>query len=111
MRNKYGNIKITIDGIRFDSKAEGRRYCELKILLKADHISNLVLQPRFLLQESYKKNGKAIRKIEYVADFMYIDDLGFRVIEDVKGMKNQIYLLKKKLFEYKYSELEITEIK
>ena len=50
---------------------ESRRYKELKLLERAGEISNLKLQPRFLLQDSFKKNGKTYRKIEYVADFMY----------------------------------------
>lgn len=38
-RNKYNAHKITIDGIKFDSKKEANRYCELKILEKAQIIS------------------------------------------------------------------------
>ena len=52
--NKYYNQKITIDGHEFPSKKEGNRYLELKLLQKAGEISNLELQPRFLLQESFK---------------------------------------------------------
>ena len=69
--NKYKNKKITIDGHEFPSKKEGNRYLELKLLQRAGEIRNLELQPRFLLQESFKKNGKTYRKIEYVADFAY----------------------------------------
>ena len=55
----------------FDSIAESKRYKELALLQRAGEIQNLELQPRFLLQESFKKNGKTYRKIEYRADFMY----------------------------------------
>lgn len=68
---KYKNKKTQVDMYVFDSIAESRRYKELALLEKAGEIKDLQLQPRFLLQESFKKNGKTYRKIEYVADFMY----------------------------------------
>lgn len=69
--NKFRNKKVQIDRYVFDSIAEGRRYRELALLERAGEITNLELQPRFLLQESFKKNGKTYRKVEYIADFMY----------------------------------------
>ena len=68
---KYKNKKIQVDMYVFDSIAESRRYKELALLERAGEIKDLQLQPRFLLQESFKKNGKTYRKIEYIADFMY----------------------------------------
>lgn len=108
--NKYRNKKIQIDMYVFDSIAESRRYKELALLEKAGEIKNLQLQPRFLLQESFKKNGKTYRKIEYIADFMYEDD-GKTVVEDVKGVETEVFKLKKKIFEYKYPNLELKLIK
>ena len=64
--NKYGNRKIIVDNIKFDSIKESIRYKELVLLQKTGKIQDLKLQPRFLLQESFKKNGKTYRKIEYV---------------------------------------------
>ena len=69
--NKYFNKKTVVDGIQFDSKLEANRYCELKLLEKSGEIKDLKLQPKFLLQESFKKNGKTYRKVEYIADFTY----------------------------------------
>jgi len=105
---KYSNKKTMIDGITFMSKKEANRYSELKLLLRAKQISNLVLQPSFELQESFKKNGKTIRAINYIADFQY-EENGKIVVEDVKGVKTQVYLIKKKLFEHKYPYLTILE--
>ena len=102
-RSKYGNRKTTSsDGKTFDSAREAKRYEELKLLLRGGKIKNLQLQPRFLLQDKFKRGGKTYRKIEYVADFMYEKDDGAVVVEDVKGMKTDIYKLKKKLFLAKY---------
>ena len=110
--NKYRNEKIIIDEIRFDSKLEARRYCELKLLQRANEIKNLRRQVTFELQPSYRKNNKTIRAINYIADFVYYDVKKDKtIIEDTKGFKTEIYKLKKKMFEYKYPDLEIKEIK
>lgn len=106
---KYRAKKTEIDGIKFDSKKEAKRYIVLKALESKGEIKNLTLQPKFLLQEGFRKNGKAYRKIEYVADFMYEQD-GKLIIEDVKGMKTDVYKLKQKLFEKRYQDLTIKEI-
>jgi hypothetical protein len=109
--SKYGSKKTTIDGIVFDSKREANRYCELKLLEKAGKIKDLKLQHQFVLQPPFKKNGKTIRAITYVADFVYFDLERMRnVVEDVKGYKTDVYQLKKKMFEYKYPDLTIVEV-
>ena len=104
--NKYRNKKVQIDRYVFDSIKEGQRYRELAILERAGKISSLELQPKFLLQESFRKNGKTYRKIEYVADFQYIEN-GKTIVEDVKGMQTDVFKLKHKLFEKKYPNLEL----
>lgn len=107
--SKYRAKKTEIDGIKFDSRKEAKRYTELKLLERNGDIDDLTLQPRFLLQEGFRKNGKTYRKIEYVADFMYQQD-GKLIIEDVKGIKTDVYKLKQKLFEKRYQDLTIKEI-
>lgn len=103
--SKYNAKKTIIDGHPFDSKREAERYCELKLFLKAGEIRNLVLQPRFLLQdEFFDKNGVKHKKIEYVADFFYIDKEGRNVVEDVKGVLTDVYKIKKKMFLKIYDE-------
>ncbi len=108
--NKYRNKKVILDDYVFDSIQESKRYKELKILLKAEKIQELELQPHFLLQESFKKNGKTYRKIEYIADFKYIEN-GKTIVEDVKGMQTDVFKIKHKLFEKKYPDLELRIIK
>lgn len=108
--NKYKNKKVQVDMYVFDSIAESRRYKELALLEKAGEIDNLQLQPKFLLQDSFKKNGKTYRKIEYIADFMY-EEKGKVIVEDVKGMETKEFKIKRKLFEYKYPDLELKLIK
>ena len=109
--SKYRSKKMMVDGITFDSKKEAERYCELKWLEKAGKIKDLSLQHKFELQPSFKKNGKTIRAITYIADFTYFDFERMKnVVEDVKGYKTKEYQLKKKLFEYKFPSLTIVEV-
>ena len=107
-QNKYHNKKVIYYGIKFDSEKEKNRYVGLKQLERLGVIQNLQRQVKYELQPSFKLNGKTIRSITYIADFVYIQD-GVEIIEDVKGMRTKEYLLKKKLFEYKYQK-EIKEI-
>ena len=94
-RNKFGAKPITIDGHRFPSLKEGRRYSELKILLQAGKISDMVLQPKYPLLVNGRVCGN------YFADFRYFDLVRCReVVEDVKGGKatqTQVSKLKIKL--------------
>ena len=110
IRSKYYSKKVIYDGIKFDSKKEGEYYLKLKMLEKSGLIKNLELQKEYLLQDSFKINNKTRRKITYRADFSYIstEDDKLHVV-DVKGFKTDVYLLKKKLFEYKYG-IEIEEV-
>lgn len=107
---KYNASKVVIDGHRFDSQREARRYETLKQLEAVGKIAQLELQPRFELQPAFRYRGEAVRKIEYVADFRYLDyERGGLVVEDVKGMKTDVYRLKRKLFLAKYGDGVIFE--
>ena len=106
MQNKYKNKKTQVDMYVFDSAKEAKRYKELKLLERAGKIRNLELQPHFLLQDSFKKNGRTYRKIEYIADFKYIEN-GRTIVEDVKGLQTDVFKIKHKLFEKIYPELEL----
>lgn len=111
--SKYNAKKDNVDGHKFDSKREAERYCELKLFVRAGEIRNLELQPRFLLQDKFvDKQGKTHKKIEYVADFLYIDKQGRNVVEDVKGVLTAVYKIKKKMFLKIYDEqYEFREIR
>ena len=103
--SKYNAIKTTVDGITFDSRKEASRYTELKLLSKAGKIRELRRQVPF---ELIPKRGK-LRAIRYVADFVYADNHGNDIVEDVKGMKTQVYKLKKRMMLEKYG-IEIQEV-
>ena len=107
--SKYGNKKTKIDGITFDSIKESERYLVLKDMLKNKEIEDLQLQPKFLLQDSFKYDEKTEKKIYYIADFSYKKD-GKLIVEDVKGKKTDVYKIKRKLFLYKYKDIEFKEV-
>lgn len=85
--SKYQNRKTELDGVTYDSKKEAQRAAELNLMLKSGEIVTLARQVRFRLTKG----------IEYVADFVYTTKDGEQIIEDVKGMKTDVYKLKKKL--------------
>jgi hypothetical protein len=100
--SKYKARKTTIDGYTFDSLIEGRYYIHLKEKAERGEIRAFNLQPVFLLQEAFRKDGKLHRKIEYKADFeiVHLDD-SIEIV-DVKGMETEAFKIKRKLFEKKY---------
>ena len=97
---KYHNKKTVVDGITFDSKHEAERYKELRMLQIAGEISELRLQVPYELIPLMKLNGETFRSTKYVADFVYKDKNGNEIVEDAKGMKTDVYKLKKKLMAY-----------
>ena len=110
-KSKYSNKKVNIDGITFDSMKEANRYRELKLLEKVGEISNLVLQPVYVLLESFEYKGEKIRAIKYLGDFEYVDSkTGSKVLEDTKGFKTKDYLIKVKLLKSKYLDIDFREL-
>ena len=95
---KYSNEKTIVDGIEFDSKKEATRYKKLKLMVRAGAIRELQLQPKFPI----RIEGTVV--CTYRGDFSYIDNKGGNLIlEDVKGVKTQVYRLKKKLLKAIYN--------
>lgn len=103
MASKYGNKKVNVDGHKFDSIAESKYYEQLKWLLSSKQIKSFKLQPRYVLQDAFTKNGVHFRKIEYVADFEVHRLDGSIEVIDIKGAPPTAeFKLKYKLFENKY---------
>lgn len=126
---KYGNKKVEIDGIEFDSKKEAQRYWELKLLQRAGQISDLQLQKEFELipaqYETYPRYGKTGKRLQdgkrcieksctYKADFAYMKD-GQLVVEDTKGYRDPAsagyakFVIKRKLLLWRYG-IKIIEV-
>lgn len=108
--NKYKNVKVEIDGIKFDSKFEAEFYFgELQWLQAAGEITKIERQKAYLLQPAFKYHGKTIRAIHYVADFVVTYKDGRVEVIDTKGVQTKEYLLKKKLLLYKYPKINFRE--
>ena len=118
-KSKYGNKKVTRDGITFDSMKEARRYAELMLLQRGGVIQGLQRQVKFeLIPSQYDETptGKfytrgerkgqekmerrmAENAVNYVADFVYYEN-GKKVVEDVKSSateKDATFIIKRKL--------------
>lgn len=108
-KSKYHAQKTEVDGKTFDSKHESRDYLKLKSMEDSGIISNLQTQVSFELQPKYTtKDGRKIRSISYVADFVYERD-GVTYAQDSKGMKTDVYKIKRKMFEYRYPDIIFVE--
>ena len=118
--NKYGNQKVVVDGIRFDSKHEAVRFQELRLLERTGAISGLRRQVKYILipaqrepdsvgKRGGKKKGKLLEKeVAYYADFVYEED-GKTVVEDTKGVRTKDYIIKRKLLLFNYG-IQIKEV-
>ena len=105
MGNKYHNRPGYVNGKRFDSQREARRFLELKLMERAGEISNLKTQVPYMLIPSQYKDGKCIlRSCKYVADFVYWRGKQL-VVEDAKGDRTDVYMIKKKLMYQVYGIL------
>ena len=123
-RSKYGNRKVTIEGINFDSEREAKRYLILKEYQNRGDISDLKLQVVYELIPAIKElktvvlKTKTIQKevtiqqaITYRCDFTYIKDEKL-IVEDVKISPKMLppeYKLKKKLLRYVHG-IDIREV-
>ena len=89
-RNKYGNRRVVIDGIPFDSQHEANIYQELMMRVKAGELKCVCRQVKFDLPGG----------IMYVADFVTIaPDMSVEGVYDAKSeatKKNRVYINKKK---------------
>lgn len=97
---KYHAIPTTVDGFTFASKREAARYQQLKLMLRADLIAELQLQPEY----KFTLGERTI--FTYRADFRYRERIGDHlsdwVVEDAKGFRTPVYRLKKKLIEAQF---------
>jgi hypothetical protein len=102
-----GKEKRTYKGFTYDSLTEMkfyRDYVEPKI--DSGEIISCERQVKYELQPSFKHEGKTILAVNYVADFVLSFSNGKQIIYDVKGSPDNIALLKRKLFWFKYPQLD-----
>lgn len=114
--NKYNARKVVIQGETFDSLAEARRWRDLQWLQRGGVIRGLSRQVKYtLIPNQYDDKGKIIeRGVSYIADFVYQDENGKLVVEDVKGYKKgpayAVFVIKRKLMLKEYG-IRVREVK
>ncbi|WP_235837979.1 DUF1064 domain-containing protein [Chitinasiproducens palmae] len=111
-RAKYGNCKVEVDGITFDSRREAARYQTLKAMQAAGQIRDLRRQVPFVLTEAVVLDGRKKPALRYVADFTYVEG-GALVVEDVKSTitaKASTYRTKKHLMKAVHG-IDIREVR
>lgn len=96
-KHKYSAEATTLDGIKFPSKREARRWAELQLLQRGGEVRDLQRQVKYALRG---QDGPILtptgKQAHYIADFVYVDArTGFEVVEDAKGAKTPEYLLKR----------------
>jgi len=103
-KSKYKNMKVLVNGIKFDSLSEARRYSKLAQLEQMKIITDLEIQPKFV----FAYNGQ--RMATYKADFRF-QYKGRTYVEDVKGTKTAVFNLKRRMLAAYYPSVELFLIK
>jgi len=99
LKHKFRAIPTELDGIKFASRKEAKRYRELRLLEKSGELLFFLRQVPFHLPANVK----------YVCDFLCFWKDETVTVEDVKGIKTPLYILKKKQVEATYP-VSITEV-
>jgi hypothetical protein len=116
-QSKYKNKKTVVNGITFDSQREAMRWSLLLALQNAGRISGLQRQVRYPYVLYAAKPTSCTTQYMlrigkqrcYIADFVYYNGAGLRVVEDSKGFRTKEYRAKKKIVEALYG-IKIIEV-
>jgi len=110
-KNKFGNKKVVMNGVTFDSEGEYSHYCHLKLLERVGQIRNLKHHVSFELIPSQVICGQKVKGTSYEADFVYEKAPDWvRVVEDYKGHRTDGYILKRKMMKFILG-IDVVEIK
>jgi hypothetical protein len=112
-RRKYGGTLCTdSNGVLYDSQLERRRALELKILFEHGEITWWSWGPRYVLVDATvdERTGKRTAAVTYRPDFVVLEK-GVLRVEDTKGLKTQMFMLKQKLWKARYPNVELRVIK
>ena len=106
---KYNSYKVSINDITFDSIMESRFYLLLLSMQADKEVTAFKNQVTFELQPKFKDKytGKNVRAITYIADFVVTMSDGRVIAVDVKGKETDVFKIKRKIFMYKYPDIEL----
>ena len=103
-RTKYGNKKLEVNGVKFDSKLELVCY---DLLTKLNF--EFEFQKKIILIDSFKYNKKAIRPITLIVDFV-INHGGIEHYVDIKGFATDVSKIKYKMLRYQLKDNPKTDV-
>lgn len=104
--NKYGAKKTVWNGRKYDSKLEAGVAQEVEVLRKAGEVVSVEPQRTFVL---HGKNGGKI--CSHRVDFLLTFKDGHQEVWEAKGfVANQVWPMKRKLFEDEYPEIKYVVI-
>lgn len=97
----------TFNGVTFDSQLEMKYYRDVLLpKVESGEIKHYELQKKYILQDGFKRNGKSVLPITYVADF-YIEYADGRIeVIDTKGCPDSTAKIKRKLFWKRYPDID-----
>ena len=96
--SKYNAKKKMVDWIKFDSEIEAKYYLYLKEIRYKGLILNYEMQPQYIIQPKFNRNGVNYQAITYKADFLvYLLD-GTTEVIDIKGMATPEAKMKRKMY-------------
>lgn len=115
-KSKYRNVRVAIDGEKFDSKREASIWSELKLREKAKEIGGLRRQVPFdLMAPQYDIHTDTSQNVvvaQYVCDFIFDDYVQKkRRILDVKGGKETAMFALKRKWLFLQSGIEIEVVR
>lgn len=105
--SKYNAKQVEYSGLTFDSQLECDYYKLLEEQVRKGEIKSFSFHPKYVLQEKFTKFGKLNREIVYEADFVIhtLDDKTIAI--DIKGYPTPLSIMKKKMFDYHYQDIEL----
>jgi hypothetical protein len=104
-RSKKGKAKRTFEGREFASNMELKFYKDYLIPLREEGvIKNIIVQPSYILQDGFTKDGRRVLPIKYISDYEVEYSDGKVVTYDVKGLPTSEARLKKKMFDYRFPD-------
>lgn len=112
IRRLNGMGIASLTGQTFDSELEAEYYRDVLLPRVLAGEIEVERQPKFTLLHGFEKDGMTYKPITYSPDFLlkYIEDGRVETI-DVKGFQNDVFLLKRKLFDAVFPAIKLIILK
>lgn len=102
-KNKLGAVKLTVDGIEFDSKFEGQTYEALLVLEQEGLVRNIERQVPIILIPKFSFGATSQRECKIIVDFKleaFIENKWVEIYFETKGYQTEVSRIKVKLLKF-----------